>query len=170
MVLGGGFPLDPSRRRHRLWIRFILLSFVSVGVGMLFLGGRGLALGLRSRAWPTAQGSILSSQVDTQSSSDGTTYAPKVTYAYEAGGGHRSGSLVHGGGPVYISSQKYAQAIVDRYPQGAKVSVHYDPRDPSLSVLEPGIHWESLLLPGVGAGFFLVGLWVMVVMERNKVR
>jgi hypothetical protein len=55
------------------------------------------------------------------------------------------------------SSSAYAQGILNRYPIGKKVSVHYSPGDPSEAVLETGIHGGTWICLGVGTAFTLFG-------------
>ena len=56
------------------------------------------------------------------------------------------------------SSSEYAQGILNRYPVGKKVSVHYSPGDPSEAVLETGIHGGAWICLGVGTAFGLFGI------------
>lgn len=114
----------------------------------LFLGGLFFILmaALRSRkaklaaeSWPTAAGGILSSEVvihrshNTQGHTS-VNYVPKVTYEYQVNGQKYMGDGIGFGTATF--GKKKADEIAAKYPQGAPVTVYYDPANPSKAVLE----------------------------------
>jgi hypothetical protein len=115
----------------------------------------------RANAWPVTQGEIVSSVVEQRSSTEnGRTrriYLPVVEFAYTVGG-HRLHSRQVKLGLEVSGSESFAQGIVDRYPAGAAVEVHYDPQDPSNAALEnpTGTNW---LLLGIALAGFAVALY-----------
>ena len=60
-----------------------------------------------------------------------------------------------------------AREIVGRYPSGKKVSVHYNPENPQLAVLETGTKFSHLLLSATGILFLLLGLWALFGKSRK---
>jgi hypothetical protein len=66
------------------------------------------------------------------------------------------------------SSAQYARGILDRYPVGKKVSVHYSPGDASDAVLETGIHGGTWICLGVGASFALIGMLFLQVQRAAQ--
>lgn len=82
-----------------------------------------------------APGVVLQSYVESHSDSDGTTYSPFVEYEYEVGGrtyrGDRDSMF-----SFSSSSRSTAREVVDRYPEGKRVEVYYDPDDHAESVLD----------------------------------
>ncbi len=86
----------------------------------------------------------------------GTTYSAEVTYSYQVAGASYTGDKVSIG--QMSSSSEYARGILNRYPVGKKVSVHYPPGDPSDAVLETGIHGGTWICLGVGTAFTLFGI------------
>jgi hypothetical protein len=84
-----------------------------------------------------------------------------VTYGYEVAGARYTGTKVSIG--QMSSSSEYAQGILNRYPVGQKVSVHYAPGDPSEAVLETGIHGGTWICLGVGTVFALAGIMFLQV-------
>ena len=91
-----------------------------------------------------------------EGSKGGTTYSADVTYTYQVAGASYTGDKVSIG--QMSSSSEYAQGILNRYPVGKKVSVHYSPGDPSDAVLETGIHGGTWICLGVGTAFALFGI------------
>jgi len=131
---------------------FIVIGLVAVGVGVWLL-----TKSLRSEHWPVTDGIIQSAAVKSHSGSKGgTTYSAEVTYSYQVAGASYTGDKVAIG--QMSASSEYAWGIVNRYPVGKKVSVHYSPGDPSDAVLETGIHGGMWICLGVGMAFTLFGI------------
>jgi len=133
--------------------------FVAVGGVLLFIGVRGLLRGRASTDWPAVEGTITSSAVRRQQGGgrhSSSTYHAQVVYEYTVDGVAYNGDRV-GYGDYGSSSPSHARGIVNRYPKGKAVTVHYMPGDPEECVLEPGLHGQGWLLPGIGLAFFAAG-------------
>lgn len=100
------------------------------------------------RGWPSTQGVVMSSTVESRSSGDdgGLVDYPVVKYSYQVGAqafqGHRIAP-----GPEPRGSG--ARRVADRYAQGAPVPVFYNPQNPSDAVLEkqaPAQNWMWFIL------------------------
>jgi len=115
----------------------------------------------RANAWPVAAGEIVSSTVEQRYSTENgrtrTTYLPIVEFAYTVDGNRLHSRQVKLGLEV-SGSESLAQGIVDRYPAGAPVEVHYDPQDPSNAALEnpTGANW---ILLGIALACFAIALY-----------
>jgi hypothetical protein len=131
---------------------FVVIGLVAVGIGIWTL-----AKSIRSEHWPVTDGIIQSAEMKShQGSKGGTTYSAEVTYTYQVAGAGYTGDKVSIG--QMSSSSDYARGILNRYPVGKKVSVHYLPGDPSDAVLETGIHGGTWICFGVGTAFTLFGI------------
>lgn len=93
-------------------------------------------------SWVQTQGTVISSTIATERDrdSDGhvtTYYNPEVNYAYTVGGVEHRGHRIKFG---FTRTQFSAQAAktTEKYPQGAAVTVYYDPAKPQDSVLDRG--------------------------------
>lgn len=99
--------------------------------------GSAKAANQASLSWPSTTGKVLKSRVEV-SGGDYTSVSPRVVYEYEVSGttyqnGHiRAGDRVLGSG----WSSRDAYSTVDRYPEGARVTVYYNPANPAESALE----------------------------------
>ncbi len=51
--------------------------------------------------------------------------------------------------------------LLERFPEGSQVTVHYDPRRPMRSTLQTGYHWRLNFWIAV-AGAAALGLWLVV--------
>jgi hypothetical protein len=131
---------------------FIVIGLVAVGIGIWIL-----AKSIRSEHWPVTDGIVQSAEMKSHSGSKGgTTYSTDVTYTYQVAGMSYTGDKVSIG--QMSSSSEYARGILNRYPVGKKVSVHYAPGGPSDAVLETGIHGGTWICLGVGTAFTLFGI------------
>jgi len=152
----------PQTTKKNVTTVFIFsLVFVLAGGATLFLWGiPTIQKAYASQSWPSVQGTITVSNLVTNTDSDGTTYKADIGYNYIASEQTQSGTNVTFG--AYSSSNaSEMRSIVNRYPLGTSVKVYVDPKDPTNSVLEPGVSLGSFLAAGVGLLFFILGI-VMV--------
>lgn len=123
-----------------------VLALVSLVVGgmLLFFGVQQLIHALASRGWPTTRGAIVASagnagkkrRLPIGSRPD----EAGVVYAYVVGGVEYRSARVRFGPDYCIERGDFGRAI-RRCPKGTEVTVHYNPRNPSIAVLEAGTHW-----------------------------
>lgn len=131
---------------------FVVIGLVAAGIGIWTL-----AKSLRSEHWPVTDGIIQSAEMISHSGEHGSmTYSAEVTYSYQVAGTSYTGDKV--AISQMSSSSEYARGILNRYPVGKQVSVHYAPGAPSDAVLETGIHGGTWICLGVGTAFTLFGL------------
>jgi len=146
--------------------RVFPLPFVLAGVLTLYFGVRGIYRAKESVIWPTANGTIHNSTVEYQSSvKGGGTYHAEVLYQFTADGQIHSGNKV-AFGDYGSSNPSHAQSIVNRYPKGEAVKVHYRTGDPDTCVLEPGLHGQAWFLPGFGFIFVVAGSVMAVFLPK----
>lgn len=132
---------------------FILVGAIAVGCGLY-----NLIRSVRCANWPTTDGVVESANI-TRHEGDadhGDTFSAEITYQYSIAGIHFEGTRLAFG--AMSSSSAYAQGVVNRYPVGKTVVVHYAPEDPQNSVLETGVHGGTWICFGVGALFMLAGI------------
>ncbi len=148
--------------------RFIifLIGGIFFGVGILVgvIGYNILQNAKASLEWPNTEGTVLKSDVVSETSTSGTgrdrrtstTYKAAILYEYTVEGEKRSSSQVSFG--QYSSSDpSHAQKISVKYPVGKKVKVFYSPEEHGKAVLEPGVTFSSYLVLIIGSVFFLIG-------------
>lgn len=119
-------------------------SRVLLGLALLVFGGalavsagRMLYRARSSEHWPVAEGTVLSSSVETLRSRRSASYVPHVRYSYAVGGqSFTSESIAFA--PVATGDALEAQSYVRRYPHGGAVSVHYEPGAPEVACLDCG--------------------------------
>ncbi len=166
-------PLTPRVVR---WLRvfFIAVPTIIAIVACFFIvmGTIEWTLARESLGWPTVAGVVETSKVvSSRHNTKGghrTSHSAQVEYVYEVNGAPHTGSRVS----FRVASEGEADAIatVARYPAGTPVQVHYDPADPTLSVIDAGDDWSNLI--PVGVGFFclifsIVFIWIAIKITRR---
>jgi len=168
----------PSRS-ERFFFGVFWPAMFMLGGGIFFaIGLSAILTASASKGWPSVDGVIVSSEVQSDWSSapagtpqhrSGTqrVYRADVRYAYTVDGQEYEGDRVEFGG-FSSSNAKRAYRIVGTYRKGQTVAVYYDPNDPSRAVLEPGkTTWFSKGAVCAGSGFVLVGLLVGLVVRAD---
>ncbi|MEP6537709.1 MAG: DUF3592 domain-containing protein [Bryobacteraceae bacterium] len=118
--------------------------FLVPGVLMMGIGSRNIWRGVSSSHWPEVKGVVTSS-----------TNAAGVAVRYVMNGQEYSSGVIQFGQTSGSSDSAEAELLRLRYPAGSAVTLHVHPKDPSLAVVEPGFHSDSLWLPGAGLLFAL---------------
>jgi hypothetical protein len=148
------------------WISVILGA---VGLGVIGWGLWQLLKAARTRKWPTASGTLLTSTVTHREAlppdrdDDGpsrprspeTLYRAAVTYRYQVDGRTFTGDRL-GLDEVETSSEPHARHVSERFKSGAPVTVYYDPANPALAILQPGIRPASWLGVAIGVIFLII--------------
>jgi hypothetical protein len=121
--------------------------------------------GARSRSWPVVEGHIQSSLTETRSetSDEGrvTVYRPRVRYTYTVGRTDYSSERIDfSDKDCPTASKQSSDRIVDSYPPGDAIRVHYNPKNPQQSVLKSGVATDASFYwaPIVGITYYGIGL------------
>jgi hypothetical protein len=143
----------------------ISLVFVAIGLGLFLYAWSVSAKAQQSPSWPSTDGVISHSAVLLQmqqaaNSTNTATYKADLAYRYKVHGREFSCGRV-----TFIdfsSTTARAQGLVNQYPNGAAVTVYFNPRNPADAVLEPGGASGILVLYIVGGFFAAAGLMFLV--------
>lgn len=118
--------------------------FLLPGLFMLGFGSRNVWRGVSSAQWPAATGVVTQSSPETG-----------VEFRYRVNGVDYATAVIRFGQTSGASNSSGEELKRMRYRAGAAVPVRYDAKDPSIAVVEPGFHFDSLWLPGAGVAFIL---------------
>ena len=123
---------------------------VLAGLAVFRSARRGLRDDLASRDWPHVVGQIAKAgNIPSYGVSVQSYY---VNYEYEVAGVKHKGSEVLGAG-------EEADALVLKFPAGAKAQIYYNPDTPSIARLRPGFTRRSNAMAwGFMLGFVCLGL------------
>lgn len=154
-------------RRSNSLVGLIIVTLVCAGVGSFFTFYLGLPMyrrALASTSWPTTDGRIQTSRVETSRDNKGKTrYTSAVQFAYEVQGQNYESAYVWPSGGYSSSSESEHRKVVERYTPGKQVKVFYDPQKPEFGILEPGVTSTNYIVLIVGVMFFLAGLVMIAV-------
>ncbi|MCH9654050.1 MAG: DUF3592 domain-containing protein [Planctomycetes bacterium] len=145
--------------------RFMMVFFgaIFIIVGYLVTYEMGLPLIEQAKAsknWPTTAGLVLKSKVIShrKNNSSSSTYTAKVSYHYEVKGAQFESETVWFGGDISTSNKSMARETVKKFPVDQKVTVYYNPEDPEIAVLEPGVFKTTYFYYLFGWVFLGVGI------------
>lgn len=152
------------------------LAFLAVGCCSVYGGVSLEKAGREPESWPTTQGTILLSHVNSYLDENVTDeyglptlfYRPVIRYEYEVAGARHVGKAVNIY-PIASSQPSAANEVVARYPAGTTATVYYQPDEPACAVLEPGApgSWMLILFGAVFAAFGLIALPPLSVPARS---
>lgn len=170
-----------TRPRHTdlesLLTLLVLGSLMGAAYTVLTLGHvRNIGVGYTSNTWPRVEGQIISSEIRIVSPRRGTSYwQPTMRYRYRVDGREYVGERWRAY-PNHTFDTPFARQFTTRYAPGTLVTVRYDPRDPALAALEPGVV-TSTDQAGAAAGwlvtatlFFLLSLAIRELLKPNDLR
>lgn len=156
-----------SQAKSRAVFVILGLLFFAAGIGMVFWWGiPTLQKAKASTSWPTTRGVVVASDIERDVSEDhddrrSVTYHARVTCEYTVAGTIYNCNTVSFG-QYGSSNRNHARQIVNRYPVGKTVDVHYDPEKPASAVLEPGVSLISYLALGAGIMVGLAGAMLLI--------
>lgn len=152
-----------SRRSARdiFGVQSFCIVFVLVGTGVFVYGWIVLDRAGKSPDWPTANATVVYSVY-----SDGYD----VRYTYKVNGRTFRGNHVGFGEKKLTFDSDDQRQVVRRYPKGKVVEVYYDPGNPEVSVLEPGIRRGTYMFPGVGLLVSLFAIGFLLLHRRFRPR
>jgi hypothetical protein len=141
-----------------------------MGLFVLRMGFAQKSLAEQAAKWPTVAGRIDASglqKFETRDGSEGGGYRPwrtvfksRIIYSYSVAGQRYSADRVAFGASLTASLPSLVGGQSQRYFQGGKVDVHYDPGNPAAAVLECRV--RGLWVLWVCAAAFLAGAALLV--------
>ena len=155
-----------------------------VGVTLFWCGITGVFLGLAlhsllkhrdaQRRFHTVEGEVIASKVKEESGEDGSTYKPLVKYRYAVDGVEYT-SMRYSYSTWSSSGGSWANSVVRKHPAGQKVTVYYDPDEPSEALLHldvPSMSYFLLLFmqPFVTVGLGLIAYTISIPINHARSR
>lgn len=140
-----------------------------LGIFLMVMGMLSLQQGKEARSWKVVAGRITRStleekRVDT-SYGDGLRrsevgYQPQIEYQYRVGDETLTGKRLSLVEKQY--TQKAGQKVLEKYPIGVTVQVHYDPENPQEAVIATGTVLSSFIFMLGGLALVAVGIAIAV--------
>jgi hypothetical protein len=133
-------------------------AFSLIGWLMVVQGCEQLRQAHAIERWPTAEGTVMSVDVQAVDSGEGARWRPHVTYAYSVGDRVITATRITQGKAPNINDEAKARDYVRNYLPQASVTVHYNPAQITESVLEPTMPRSAYLNLFLGAFLASLGL------------
>jgi hypothetical protein len=152
-------------------IRSALLVVVAAAFllasSVVFIAGASRWFAVRaSKSWTDTEGAIIESRLD----SNCTHCWPIINYRYVVNGRGFVGDHIVAGPQDYYNRGE-ADAKARSYTVGSKLAVYYDPKDPVVSCLEPGVlRWFTYLYLAFAGCLLSAGLFFLWRIYRSKSR
>jgi hypothetical protein len=143
--------MKPEKSSQELTRKAFAVVLLIAGITLLTGYAHELRHSPDSSNWPSVDGVVTESSVQS-GGTHGRSYYPSVRYEYAVNGVRYRGSRITFQGRETGNQQR----VVDRYPVGSVVRVHYRESDPGYSVLEPGPGRRQAIL-GMALSLLLVG-------------
>ncbi len=151
--------MNTSQFKDRLGSFIFFFIFLLAGILLSFFTINWVTDGLESKNWPAVEGTIISSEfISSRNSEDKPSYSAEIIYEYFINSEKYLSNSITSGSQSSSSSPRSAQGLVNKYNEGEKVKVYFNPEDPGKSLLEPGFHVTDALPFVFGIIFVLVGL------------
>lgn len=130
----------------------ILGLFTAVGIGATLWGLKIIIEARKVRAWPSVNGKITCSRVD----SEDDELLPDIRYSYTIGETAYEQTLAFPAGTT--PTREFSAYYVNKFPEGSAVNVFYNPEHPEQTTLEPGGRPGDWLVFAFGLGATLLML------------
>lgn len=158
IVIGGRFWKGRPLPRKRAVLYAAIFILMSTGLLIMIVGAVQIRYDLEIRSWPTVAGKIVSSHV-----SGVRAFHPAVTYTYTVDGVRHTATsaLKMPGFGGRRNRLETSEILVEEYPPGAEIVVHYDPENPARSALNAGLSYGACLQIAFGFLLYLSGVFML---------
>lgn len=144
------------------------LIYLAMLLGFLYFVFISIPKTLRTKSWPKTAGEVVTSKLHeakriTKNGGSITVYSADIEYTYNVNGEEYSSKKIKW--VDHNSNNKtHHQKKVDSYAKGQVVQVFYNPRKPSVGLLEPGFGAGNF----IALIFFVLGLGSMTLLLSTK--
>ena len=132
--------------------RLFVIVFIMLGLFCLAFGTSLAIQGIRASSWPMAKGIVIKSEVKALKTQEKIRIARLcfyIDYIYQVRDKVYEGHKISVGWQCFGSEDKIKRLLM-LYPSGKKIQVYYNPKNPSQSLLQPGLDWTVFFLWGIG--------------------
>src|SRR5580692_557854 len=154
-----------------------------IDVGIMGIGARNVLRAYGSLRWPRVPGVVARSEGGTETVfndrevltrrdylQDGyaTMYVAHIRFGYSVRGQNYSTDQLHFGQTVSSGNSSEAQLRLFKYPLGSAVTVSYNPANPSIGTVEPGLTRDLFYVPGAALGFMIPAIMSLLFLYGAK--
>jgi hypothetical protein len=154
-----------------------------IDVVIMGIGARNVVRAYGSLRWPRVPGVVARSESGTETVfndrevltrrdylQDGyaTMYVAHIRFGYSVRGQNYSTDQLHFGQTVSSGNSSEAQLRLFKYPLGSAVTVSYNPANPSIATVEPGLTRDLFYVPGAALGFMIPAIMSLLFLYGAK--
>jgi hypothetical protein len=154
-----------------------------IDVVIMSIGVRNVVRAYGSLRWPRVPGIVARSESGTETTfndrepltrrdylQDGyaTMYVAHIRFGYSVSGRNYSTDQLHFGQIVSSGDSSEAQLRLFKYPLGSAVTVSYNPANPSIGVVEPGLTRDLFYIPGAALVFMIPAIMILLSLYGEK--
>jgi hypothetical protein len=150
-----------------------LIALIVLGLFLFLKGARNIQMALASTGWPKASGVVIRSEMErdvspgTRRSAGSVTFNTDTVIQYTVSGQKYTTNTLHFGQTLGSGDKSVAELQRFRYPPGREVTVSYNPANPSMGVMKPGLHAEAFWLVGAGLAFLLPAILCLFIVTTT---
>jgi len=135
-------------------------NLYTITIGVFALAGliigiwswKNISKAKKSEAWPKIDGVITSSD----SMNNKENLMPEIEYSYQVDEQTHTGKLELATSDVAMPG--HAEKHAEKYPLNSTIEVYYDPENPEVSTLEPGVRKDDWFIFWLCVGSLLTGV------------
>ena len=161
----------------------IICILLAIDVVIMGVGVRNVLRANRSSRWPQVPGVVVQSESGTETVSndreaftepdylqDGHAimYVARIRFGYSVSGQNYSTDQLHVGQTVSSGNSSEAQLRLFKYPLGSAVTVSYNPANPSIAAVEPGLTRDLFYVPGAALGLMIPAIMILLFLYGAK--
>ena len=165
---------DPAllgkEQAHQWLLPYMFAALFVIGVVTATRGWQQVERAAVSAAWPFTRGVIVSSEVESYSSSEGVRWRPVVRYVYRVGKREMLGTHVSLVEPISAFDEGDARAYAERYRLHGEVLVYYNPERVTESVLDQRAPPSAYLTINLGLALATAAAALLIGSLRAKAR
>jgi hypothetical protein len=165
---------DPAllgkEQAHQWLLPCVFAALFVIGVVTAARGWEQIERAAVSAAWPYTRGVIVSSEVESYSSSEGVRWRPAVAYLYRVGKREVLGTHVSLVEPVSAFNEADARASAERYRLHGEVLVYYNPERVNESVLDQSAPPSAYLKINLGLALATASAALLIMSLRSNAR
>jgi hypothetical protein len=166
-----GWQPDPAlvgkEQAHQWLLPWVFGALFVIGVLTAARGWQQVEHAAASGAWPYTRGVIVSSEVESFSSSQGVRWRPVITYLYRVGKHEVLGTRVSLVDPVSGFDEADAREFAERYRLHGDVLVYYNPERVTESVLDQSAPRSAYLTINLGLALATAAAACMLLSLRS---
>lgn len=147
------------------WLKVVVIVLIFAGTALAAFRFETILEDNRLRSWPQTGAIVTKSEIQGM-----RAFHPYLEYSYEVDSVTYTGESTLNP-PMFGGKRKkheVAQALVDQYPVGSKIRIHYNPDNISESKLKINPQWNIYAQCGLGYFLVMVGLILVVVPVKKN--